>query len=164
MQTQIVKMINDFEHGRLSRRQLIAYFYWDVRRELGRDHRLRRSATRTRRTESGGLGSHLRCHRSQSHRAERDRCAAFAETGPETPRLETEGTRRLPYHRQRLAGAFPGRQARPKSLLLQHRELRSSRCGRETQGRLPHAQTRSRACVFCRSGRHRMSGRECVIR
>jgi len=25
MQTQIVKMINDFEHGRLSRRQLIAY-------------------------------------------------------------------------------------------------------------------------------------------
>jgi hypothetical protein len=26
MQTQIVEMINDFEHGRLSRRQLIAYF------------------------------------------------------------------------------------------------------------------------------------------
>jgi hypothetical protein len=25
MHTQIVKMINDFEHGRLSRRQLIAY-------------------------------------------------------------------------------------------------------------------------------------------
>src|SRR5215471_18876180 len=25
MRTQIVKMINDFEHGRLSRRQLIAY-------------------------------------------------------------------------------------------------------------------------------------------
>ncbi len=25
MQTQIVKMINDFEHGRLSRRQLIAH-------------------------------------------------------------------------------------------------------------------------------------------
>ena len=25
MQTQIVKMINDFEHGRLNRRQLIAY-------------------------------------------------------------------------------------------------------------------------------------------
>jgi len=25
MQTQIIKMINDFEHGRLSRRQLIAY-------------------------------------------------------------------------------------------------------------------------------------------
>src|SRR4029077_13935163 len=25
MQTEIVKMINDFEHGRLSRRQLIAY-------------------------------------------------------------------------------------------------------------------------------------------
>ena len=25
MQTQIVEMINDFEHGRLSRRQLIAY-------------------------------------------------------------------------------------------------------------------------------------------
>ena len=25
MQTQIVKMINDFEHGRLSRRQLITY-------------------------------------------------------------------------------------------------------------------------------------------
>src|ERR1700756_3499030 len=25
MQTQIVRMINDFEHGRLSRRQLIAY-------------------------------------------------------------------------------------------------------------------------------------------
>ena len=25
MQTQIIKMINDFEHGRLSRRQLIAH-------------------------------------------------------------------------------------------------------------------------------------------
>src|SRR6516162_10477295 len=82
----------------------------------------------------------------------------------ETPRLETEGTRRLPYYRQGLAGAFPGREARLESLLLQHRELRSSRCGRETQSRRPHAQARRRACVFCRSGRHRMSGRECVIR
>src|SRR4030095_12641078 len=81
-----------------------------------------------------------------------------------TPWLETEGTRRLRYHRQRLAGSLQGREARPASLLLQHRELRSSRCGRETQSRRPHAQTRRRACVFRRSGRHRMSGRECVIK
>src|SRR6266496_1270969 len=81
----------------------------------------------------------------------------------ETSWLETEGTGRLPYHRQRLVGALPGREARPESLLLQHRELRSSRCGRETQSRRPHAATRRPACVFCRSGRHRMSGRECVI-
>src|SRR4029434_2173243 len=35
MQTQIVKMINDFEHGRLSRRQLIAYLTGMVATSLG---------------------------------------------------------------------------------------------------------------------------------
>jgi hypothetical protein len=35
MQTQIVKMINDFEHGRLSRRQLIAYLTGMVAASLG---------------------------------------------------------------------------------------------------------------------------------
>src|SRR4029453_18291875 len=81
-----------------------------------------------------------------------------------TPWLETEGRRRLPYHRQRLAGALSGREARPASLLLQHRELRSRRCGRETQSRRPYTQARRRTFVFRRSGWHRMSGRECVIK
>src|ERR1700745_4031046 len=35
MQTQIVKMINDFEHGRLSRRQLIAYLTGSFAGSLG---------------------------------------------------------------------------------------------------------------------------------
>src|SRR4029434_10906847 len=52
-----------------------------------------------------------------------------------TPWLETEGRRRLPHHRQRLGGALQGRKARPASLLLQHRELRSRRFGRETEQR-----------------------------
>ena len=30
MQTQIIKMLNDFEHGRISRRQLIAHLTWLV--------------------------------------------------------------------------------------------------------------------------------------
>ena len=59
MQTQIVKMINDFEHGRLSRRQLIAYLTSMFAASLGATIVVRRSATRTGRTESGGLGPHL---------------------------------------------------------------------------------------------------------
>ena len=35
MQTQIVKMINDFEHGRLSRRQLIAHLTGLIAASLG---------------------------------------------------------------------------------------------------------------------------------
>src|SRR5262249_29761028 len=63
--------------------------------------------------------------------------------------LETEGTRRLPYHGQRLAGAVQGGEARPESLLLQQREFRSSRCGRQTQSRRPHAQARKTgACIL----------------
>lgn len=58
MQTQIVKMINDFEHGQLSRRQLIAYLTGMFAASLGDNH-VRRSATRTGRTESSGVGPDL---------------------------------------------------------------------------------------------------------
>jgi hypothetical protein len=59
MQTQIVKMINDFEHGRLSRRQLIAYLTGMFAASLGATIGFAESARRTRRTAAGGLGLHV---------------------------------------------------------------------------------------------------------
>jgi len=59
MQTQIVKMINDFEHGRMSRRQLIAHLTGMFAASLSAtiafaDQQPGRTAT-----ESGGLDHHL---------------------------------------------------------------------------------------------------------
>ena len=55
MQTQIIKVINDFEHGRLSRRQLIAHLTGMFAASLGAtiafaDQQPRRTAHRIRRT------------------------------------------------------------------------------------------------------------------
>ena len=148
MQTQIVKMINDFEHGRLSRRQLIAHLTGMFAASLGAtivfaDQQPGRAAPNpadSAPTFDATDLNHIALNVTDVQRSQK--------WYRETPRLETEGTRRLPYHRQRLAGAFPGRQARPKSLLLQYRELRSSRCGRETQSRRPHAQRESGRVYF----------------
>jgi hypothetical protein len=59
MQTQIVKMINDFEHGRLSRRQLIAYLTGMFAASLGATIGLADQQDGRARTESGGLGLHV---------------------------------------------------------------------------------------------------------
>ena len=55
MQTQIIKMINDFEHGRLSRRQLIAYLTGMFAASLGTTITFA-DQNRTRRTESARVG------------------------------------------------------------------------------------------------------------
>ena len=141
MQTQIVKMINDFEHGRLSRRQLIAHLTGMFVASLG--------ATIAYADQQSG--------RTTPNPA--DSTTTFDATDLNHIALSVSDVQRS----QRLAGALPGREARPTSLLLQHRELRSSRCGRETQSRRPHSETRRRTCVFRRSGRHRMSSGECVM-
>ena len=59
MQTQIVKMINDFEHGRLSRRQLIAHLTGMFAASLGATIAFADRATQRHRTESGGLDNHF---------------------------------------------------------------------------------------------------------
>jgi len=59
MQTQIVKMINDFEHGAAGPATTNRAFDRHVCGEPGRDHRVRGSATQTHRTESGGLDHHF---------------------------------------------------------------------------------------------------------
>ena len=59
MQTQIVKMINDFEHGRLSRRQLIAHLTGMFAASLGATIAFADQQPRAHRTESGGLDHHF---------------------------------------------------------------------------------------------------------
>ena len=59
MQTQIVKMINDFEHGRLSRRQLIAYLTGMFAASLGATIAFADQQPGRDRTESGRVGPHL---------------------------------------------------------------------------------------------------------
>jgi hypothetical protein len=164
MQTQIVKMINDFEHGRLSRRQLIAHLTGIFAASLG--------ATIAFADRQPGQAAPNPADSVPTFDATDLNHIALSVTDVQRSQkwyqkhlgLKPRGQEGFLTTGKRLAGALQGREARPASLLLQHRELRSSRCGRETQGRRAHAQTRSRACVFCRSGRHRMSGRECVIR
>jgi hypothetical protein len=59
MQTQIIKMINDFEHGRLSRRQLIAYLTGMCAASLGATIAFADEQPGRRGSESGGFGPHL---------------------------------------------------------------------------------------------------------
>ena len=163
MQTQIVKMINDFEHGRLSRRQLIAYLTGMFAASLGAtiafaDQQAGRAAPQpadSAPTFDATDLNHIALNVTDVQRSQKwyQKHLGLKPTGQEGFLTTGKGWLAL----------FQGREARPESLLLQRRELRSSRCGRETQSRRPHAETGRRACVFCRSGRHRMSARECVI-
>jgi hypothetical protein len=162
MQTQIVKIINDFEHGRLSRRQLIAYLSGMFAASLGAsigfaDQQPGRAAPNPADPASTFDATdlnHIALSVTDVQRSQKwyQKHLGLKPTGREGFLTTGKGWLAL----------FHWRKARLESLLLQHRELRSSRCGRETQSRRPHAQTRRRACIFCRSGRHRMSGRECV--
>ena len=163
MQTQIIKLINDFEHGRMSRRQLIAHLtgmfaatvgatiaFADQQTQLAAPSPADSTAT----FDATDL-NHIALSVSDVQRSEKWYQKHLG--------LKATGRRRLPHHRQRLAGAVQGRETRSGPLLLQHHELRSRRCGRETQSRRPGAQAPRRSRLLRRSRRHRMPGRGRVI-
>ena len=133
MQTQIVKMINDFEHGRAEPTAIDRAFDRHVCREPGRDHRVRRSAIRTRRTESRESAptfdatdlNHIALSVTDVQRSQKWYQKHLG--------LKPKGQEGFLTHGKGSLALFQGQKPGPESLLLQCRELRSRRCGRETK-------------------------------
>ena len=163
MQTQIVKMINDFEHGRLSRRQLIAYLTGMFAASLG--------ATIAFADQQAGRAAPQPADAAPTFDATDLNHIALSVTDVQRSQkwyqkhlgLKPKGEEGFLTTGRGWLALFQGEKPGLNHYCYSIANYDPADAGRETQSRRPHAQTRRRARVFCRSGRHRMSGRECVI-